>query len=244
MSRRRSEDKAGAVLSLDIGGTGLKAALVSRTGKLETERVRVPTPYPCPPSVMLDALEKLVAVLPKHETIAAGFPGVVRDGRVITAPHFGTECWSGFAFANALSERLAGPCLLINDAEMQGIAAIRGKGLELMLTLGTGAGTGLFRDGEIMPHMELAHHPVHKSKTYNAYIGDAALKKAGKKHWNRRVEKVIAILGTLLNYDHLYIGGGNSRHIRFDLPSNVTRVPNDAGLEGGGILWQRTQCRT
>lgn len=235
-SRRRS---AGHILSIDIGGTGLKAAIVDLDGKLATERVRNPTPYPCPPAVMLNAIEKLVASLPMHRKIAVGFPGVVRDGIVVTAPHFGTEPWAGFALAKAMTMRLGGPCLLINDAEMQGLAAIKGKGLELMLTLGTGAGTGLFRDGNIMPHMELAHHPVHKNKTYNEYVGADALKKSGKKKWNRHVEKVIDILRTLLNFDHLYIGGGNSRHIAFELPRPVSLVRNDAGIEGGGILWRR-----
>jgi polyphosphate glucokinase len=134
---------------------------------------------------------------------------------------------------------LGGACLLINDAEMQGLAAVTGKGLELMLTLGTGAGTGLFRDGEIMPHMELAHHPIHKDKTYNDYVGDKALRKTGKKQWNRRVAHVIDILNKLLNYDRLYIGGGNSRLITLTLRKSVTLVPNDAGVEGGGVLWRR-----
>lgn len=227
------------VLSIDIGGTGLKAAEVDLDGALKTERLRVPTPYPCPPDVMLDSLAALVAPLPPPSRIAIGFPGVVRDGKVVTAPHFGTETWSGFALADAVSRRLGGSALLINDAEMQGLAATKGHGLELMLTLGTGAGTGLFRDGEIMPHMELAHHPVHKSKTYNDYVGDKAFRKAGKKAWNRRVKKIIAILNTLLNYDHLYIGGGNARHVSLDLPETVTLVTNDAGIEGGGILWRR-----
>jgi polyphosphate glucokinase len=227
------------VLSIDIGGTGLKAALVDLEGKLLTERVRVATPYPCTPTVMVDSIAKLVAPLPKHQRLAAGFPGVVRDGKVLTAPHFGTPQWAGFAFGDALSQRLGGACLLINDAEMQGLAAIRGRGIELMLTLGTGAGTGLFRDGEIMPHMELAHHPVHKDKSYNEYVGDKALRKAGKKQWNKRVGHVLDILYALLNFDHLYIGGGNSRLITFELPKSVTLVPNDAGIEGGGVLWRR-----
>ena len=228
------------VLSIDIGGTGLKAAIVDLDGELLTERVRVPTPSPCPPAIMLDMLAKLVEPLPKHKRIAAGFPGVVRAGKVITAPHFGTRHWAGFELAEALSQRLGGSCLLINDAEMQGLAAIKGKGIELMLTLGTGAGTGLFRDGEVMPHLELAHHPIHKDKTYDDYIGDAALQKIGKKQWNKRLDRVIGILNALLNFDHLFIGGGNSRRVVLRLPGPVTLVPNDAGIEGGGVLWRRS----
>jgi polyphosphate glucokinase len=232
------------VLAIDIGGTGLKAALVSFDGKLLSARKRISTPYPCPPPVLLSALVGLVRPLKGYGRIAIGFPGVVRDGRVLTAPHFGTELWHDFALARALSDALGHkPARLINDAEMQGMAAISGSGLELVLTLGTGAGTALFRNGELMPHMELAHHPVHKSKTYNDYVGEDALKRSGKKAWNRRVAKVIVILSSLLNYDRLYIGGGNAHKISLKLPANVTLVTNDAGLEGGGFLWRQSAER-
>jgi polyphosphate glucokinase len=226
------------ILSFDIGGTGLKASVIDSHGKLLAPRVRIPTPDPCPPETMVDALVSLVKPLPPHNHIAIGFPGVVRNNAVLTAPHFGTKHWAGFPLADTLSKKLGSPALMLNDAEMQGLAVITGNGLELMLTLGTGAGTGLFRDGEIMPHMELAHHPVHNNKTYNDYIGDAALKSAGRKHWNKRVHKVIGILDTLLNYDHLFIGGGNARHIQFKPLKNVTLVSNDAGIEGGAALWK------
>jgi polyphosphate glucokinase len=239
MTRTSKISPEPTVLSIDVGGTGLKAGLVDMNGVLLSDRVRVPTPCACTPAVMMDSIATLVAPLPKHQRLAVGFPGVVCDGKVLTAPHFGTPQWAGFELADALSRRVGGPCLLINDAEMQGLAAIKGKGIELMLTLGTGAGTGLFRDGEIMPHMELAHHPVHKDKTYNDYVGDKALRKAGKKQWNKRVAHVIDILDALLNFDHLFIGGGNSRHIALELPKSVTLVPNDAGIEGGGVLWGR-----
>ena len=123
-------------------------------------------------------------------------------------------------------------------AEMQGLAVIRGKGLELVLTLGTGAGTALFRDGDIMPHLELAQHPIHKSASYNEYVGDAALKKIGRKQWNKRVARTIEILHSLLNYDHLFIGGGNAARITIRLPDNASVVSNDAGVEGGAALWR------
>jgi polyphosphate glucokinase len=157
----------------------------------------------------------------------------------VTAPHWGTKKWAGFELASALSRRLGNaPARLINDAEMQGLAVIKRQGLELVLTLGTGAGTGLFREGQLMPHMELAHHPIHHDMTYNDYIGNAALKKTGKKHWNRRVLRTIDILFSLLHYDRLYIGGGNASRISARLPANVKLVSNDAGLEGGAMLWR------
>ena len=246
---RRKVRRAGAakstkpikrILSIDIGGSGLKAAIVAPDGTMLSKRRRIDTPYPCPPSVMIGSLLKLTAPFAQFDRIAAGFPGVVRDDRVLTAPHFGTEDWKGFPLGHVLCEQLGGvPAKVINDAEMQGLAVIDGTGLELVLTLGTGAGTALFREGELMPHLELAHHPVHKKKTYNDYVGEAARKKIGNKHWNRRVGKVIGILDGLVTYDRLFIGGGNARHIDLDLPANVSPVSNKAGLEGGGPLWCR-----
>lgn len=225
------------ILAIDIGGTGLKASVVNASGRLLVPRQRIATPYPCPPSVMLDAFAELVEPLPPHDRIALAFPGVVRAGHVLTAPHFDTKEWEGFPLCAATSERLGGPARMVNDAEMQGLAVIRGKGLELMLTLGTGAGTGLFRDGALMPHLELAHHPVYGKKTYNGYIGDAALKKMGRKHWNKRVARTIDILADLLHFDHLFIGGGNAHKVSIATSSWMTIVSNDAGIEGGAALW-------
>jgi polyphosphate glucokinase len=227
------------ILSFDIGGTHLKASIVDEHGQLTTDKVSVDSPYPCAPEKMVSELSKLARQLPAHDRIAIGFPGVVRHNRVLTAPHWQDESagWPGFALAEALSRALGGDALMINDAEMQGLAVIKGKGLELVLTLGTGAGTGLFREGAIMPHMELAHHPIHGDKTYNAYVGDEALKKAGRKRWNKRVGKVIDILFDLLHYDHLFIGGGNATKITFDLPKNVSTVSNEAGIAGAAALW-------
>jgi polyphosphate glucokinase len=132
---------------------------------------------------------------------------------------------------------------MINDAEMQGLAAIEGQGLEFVMTLGTGVGTAMFRDGELMPHLELAHHPVSKKRAYDEYIGDAARSKAGNKRWNVRVEKIIEILDSLVHYDKLWIGGGNATRLTFDLPPNVATVSNDRGIEGGARLWHPRSVR-
>src|SRR5437764_12973547 len=108
----------------------------------------------------------------------------------------------------------------------------------MVLTLGTGAGTALFEDGRIMPHLELAHHPVRGKRTYDEYVGNAALDRKGGKKWNKRVGRVIDILRRLVNFDHLYLGGGNAKHIKFPLPPDVTIVPNSDGLTGGIALWR------
>lgn len=231
--------KATGILAVDIGGTGLKAAVIDDEGEMISERERVDTPHPCPPPALLDAYAGMASKLPAFDRISIGFPGVVRQGTVLTAPNLGTDLWAGFALADAMSKRLGGhPARLINDAEMQGYGIVAGKGLEMVLTLGTGAGTALFRDGKLMPHMELAHHPVHDNLTYDEYLGVAAYEQHGKKHWNHHVARVVELLYVLLHYDRLYLGGGNAKHVEIELPDNVAIASNDAGLTGGAALWR------
>jgi len=230
-------------LAIDVGGTGLKASVLDARGQMLADPVRVETPSPCPPSVLVEALVQLVKPLPAFDRVSVGFPGVVRHGEVITAPHFGNAVWRGFAFAEALAARFATPVRLLNDADMQGLAVIKGAGIELVVTLGTGIGTALFRDCALMPHLELAHHPIHGNKTYNEYLGDKVRQKIGNKKWNRRVRRMIAILHTLTNYDQLYLGGGNAARITFRLPRGTQIVSNTAGILGGIALWEEASDR-
>ncbi len=224
-------------LSVDVGGTGLKASVLDAAGKMMVERVRVETPQPCPPLLLVKCLVKLVKSLPPFDRVSVGFPGVVRDGIVLTAPNLNDTKWFRFPLAKALEKEWGKPVRILNDADMQGLAVISGKGLEMVVTLGTGVGTALYRDGELMTHLELAHHPVVKDKTYNQYIGDSVLKEKGRKKWNKKVLKAIGFLETLINYDRLYLGGGNSREISFKLDKNMKIVSNEAGILGGIALW-------
>jgi polyphosphate glucokinase len=227
-------------LAIDIGGTGIKAALLDETGAMIGERQRVATPpKPVTPDELVLAIDQAVMPFGNFERVSVGFPGYVRDGRVITAPNLGTETLAGFDLQSVLAEHLGKPVRVLNDADVQGFGAIEGRGIEMVLTLGTGAGTAIFRDGEVMPHLELAHHPVRGKNTYDDYIGNAARRKKGKKAWNKRVAKVIDILREVVRFDHLYIGGGNAKDISFPLPVDVTIVPNTDGLTGGIRLWQK-----
>ena len=227
-------------LAIDVGGTGLKLDVLDDKGKMIVPRARINTPYPFTPEVLIDSAAQMAKDMPDFDRISLGFPGFVRDGKVLTAPEFGTEKWADFPLAEALTKRFGKAARILNDAEVQGFGAISGKGLELVLTLGTGAGTALYRDGKLMPHLELAHHVIRKDMTYNEYVGDKARKKIGKKRWAKRVSKTIDILFDLVRYDHLYIGGGNAQRLE-NLPDNVTTVSNDTGLTGGLRLWSTSE---
>jgi polyphosphate glucokinase len=144
----------------------------------------------------------------------------------------------GFDLASALSQRLGKPVRVANDADVQGLGSISGKGVELVITLGTGFGSALFLNGKLVPNLEMGHHPFRKGETYEEQLGRAALDKAGQQKWNNRLEKAIACLEHLFNYDYLYIGGGETKKITIQLPPNIKIVPNVSGLLGGIALWR------
>lgn len=227
------------ILAIDIGGAGLKAAILDIDGNLLTERYRVETPHPCSPEELVETLVKLVEPLPTFDYVSVGFPGVVRNGKIITAPNLGTKELMGLDLAGALGQRLGKPVRVINDADMQGYGAIEGKGLEMVITLGTGFGSALFMDGMLAPHLEIAHLPFRKEKTYDEMIGDKARKKISKKKWNRRVKRAIDTLRTLTHFDKLYIGGGNADEIKFEIAPDVQIISNENGVRGGAWLWRK-----
>ena len=246
-----SEPSHPFTLAVDIGGTGLKASVLGSRGAMVADRVKVATTYPMPPDKLVIALTKLVAPLPGAERASVGFPGMVRDGRVLSAPHFSTKSgpgspvdhdlakqWSGFDLASALNKAFGLPTKVANDADIQGAAVVSGVGLELVVTLGTGFGTGVFYNGMLLPHLEIAHQPFRKGESYNEQLGEPVRKDIGDERWGKRVHKAIANLRALMFFDHLYIGGGNSRRLkRDDLAEDISVVDNSAGILGGIKLW-------
>ena len=223
-------------LCIDVGGSRLKAGILDAAGQLAGEPVRVDTPHD-DPEAAVSALVSMVQPLGNFDRVSVGFPGVVRRGVVLTAPNLGTEAWHDFPLCRRLAEQFGTPVRILNDASVQGLGVISGEGLECVITLGTGFGFALFHSGRLAPHLEIGQHPVRKDKTYDQYLGSAALADVGKKKWNKRLKRAIGLLTTLLDYDTLYIGGGNAKHIDIDLPGNVRIVPNAAGITGGVRLW-------
>jgi polyphosphate glucokinase len=223
-------------LAIDIGGTGLKALVLGGDGQTLTDRVRVPTPHPATPTAVLPALWRLIEPLGAFDRVSIGFPGVVVDGVTLTAPNLHKQ-WRGFDLAKAVSEQLARPVRVLNDAGVQGYGVIEGKGVEMVLTLGTGLGCAVYLEGNYVPNLELAHHPFGNGKSYEEYVGAQALAKIGKKRWNRRVAKVLAQIEPVWNPRRMYLGGGNAKHLTIKLPEHVSITPNVAGLLGGIVLW-------
>lgn len=229
-------------LTVDIGGTGIKLLPVDDNGAKLAERHRELTPKPATPEAVLAVIKEMVSKQEPFDRVSVGFPGVVKHGVVKTAPNLGTKVWKDVDLKSAIAEFVDKPVRVLNDAELQGYGVIDGKGVEIVLTLGTGLGTGLYVNGHLMPNLELAHHPLRKGKTYEQLVSDAELRRVGKQKWRKRVALVIATLEPIFNYDKLHIGGGNARKLKGPLPDNVRLFDNVEGLAGGVHPWQDDHC--
>lgn len=224
-------------LAVDIGGSGIKALLLDEAGQPLSTRGRVETPKPATPKAVIAVIADLAKAKGPFDRVSVGFPGVVRQGVTVTAPHLDPS-WTGFKLTSTLMKLLRKPVRVGNDADVQGYGAVSRHGVELVLTLGTGIGSALFVDGKLVPNLEIAHHPFRRGKTYDQLLNNVAIKKAGRTKWNKRLLRAIQTLEHLFNYDRLYLGGGNTKHIAIPLPANVKVVPNVAGLLGGIALWR------
>lgn len=224
-------------LSVDIGGSGIKVIVLDTDGNPQTERARVETPQPPSPEAVIAAIAELASRQGEFDRVSVGFPGVVRRGVTETAANLDSE-WIGFDLGTALKEALGKPVRVVNDADMQGLGAISGQGVELVITLGTGFGSALFVEGKLVPNLEMGHHEFRKGETYEQQLRRAALDEVGSKKWNSRLEKALDSLQRLFNYEYLYIGGGEAKKVTLDLPSNAKIISNVSGLLGGIALWR------
>ena len=240
-------------LCIDVGGTGLKAALVDASGAMVSDKVKMATPYPCPPERLLESLTGLTRDLDEYHRVSVGFPGLVRRGVVLEVPAFSRQeyggppdpalvaLWSGYRLADGLAHSFDLPVLVVNDADMQGAAVIQGVGVEFVMTLGTGVGTALFSDGMLLPHFDLSHGPFGDGMTTDIALGEAQRKKLGTKKWLPKVREAIANFHDMLWFDRIYIGGGNAKRLEpGDVGSKGVIVPNTAGILGGVRIWQMT----
>lgn len=240
-------------LTIDCGGSGIKASVLDAAGTMRAPVVQVPTPYPLPPARLIEVVAQLAGELPPAHRLTVGMPGMLRHGVVITTPHYVTERgprtrvlphlvdqWQGLDIQAGLSAALGVPTLVLNDAEVHGAGVITGAGLELVLTLGTGLGSAHFDGGRLAPHLELSRGPIRMS-TYDEYIGEPERRRLGNSMWSRRVRRVVEGLRPVFVWDRVYLGGGNSRCISpsvlAQLGDDVVVVPNSAGIIGGVRAW-------
>jgi len=226
-----------SILTIDIGGSHIKSIILNSEGESLTGYRRLPTPARASPADVIRTILELEKDSPAYDKVSVGFPGYVRNGIVHTAPNLGRGVWENVELGQQISNALRKPVRLVNDADQLGLGVVSGKGFELAVTLGTGVGTAVLIDGYLLPHLELAHHPIRKGVDYDEYVGERAMKEVGKEKWNKRVARVLEILKTVFNYDRLYLGGGGTVHLTLTLDNNIHRFTNQDGIKGGAKLW-------
>lgn len=242
-------------LAVDCGGGGIKASVLDGQGTMVAPPKRTPTPYPLPPELLVQTIIDLAAQLPEAHRVTVGMPGMIRHGVVIATPHYITkdgprsrvlpelvEKWDHFDMGQAVESALGIPTKVLNDAEVAGAGVITGRGLEMIITLGTGLGNAVFDGGQLSPHVEVSQGPIRWGLTYDDYIGEHERLRLGDVHWSRRVRRVVDGLRPMYMWDRLYLGGGNSKRIVPTycdrLGEDVIIVPNDAGIIGGVRSWE------
>jgi polyphosphate glucokinase len=147
--------------------------------------------------------------------------------------------WAGFPLRDAVADRLGIPVRAVNDADMAGCAVVQGRGMEFVVTLGTGIGTALFQDGRLLPHLELSHlsFPGRRA-SIDILVGNSALRRIGPRRWRGRVHRMMDAYYVALFFDHAYLGGGNARLLEgTSMPPTWTLISNSQGLIGAVRVW-------
>jgi polyphosphate glucokinase len=227
----------GGTLCIDIGGSHIKGMVLDPEGQPLSEKVRLETPRPATPKAVQKTIERMLEQIPGFERVSVGFPGVVIDGVIQTAPNLDGD-WADTNLGAAISRLTSRPTRVANDADIQGLGVVEGKGVEMVITLGTGMGSGIYLDGKLVPNLELGHHPLKKKMSYEEYVSAKTLEEIGEERWVARVGKVIAQIQPIWNPRMLYVGGGNAKKLAgTKLPDNVRLIDNVAGIVGGLRLW-------
>lgn len=229
--RRRARH---STLAIDVGGSGIKCALLDGDGDMVSERLREETPDRFTPGELVELIERMARQLPHYDRVAVGIPGIVHRDVVYSLPASGSRAFKGYELGARLSELLGKRVRVTNDAAMHGLAAIEGDGVEMVITLGTGLGTALFIHGMLSAHYQTLPE---QDEPFSRY-GDIARKRIGRKRWEKRVRELFDQLRWITNYDRLYVGGGNAERIGGEMPSRVTRIDSAAGIRGGHRLWE------
>jgi polyphosphate glucokinase len=212
------------VLVIDIGGSHVKI-MATGHGK---ERKATSGPAMSAQDMVDTVLD--LAGRWKFKAVSMGYPGPVVHGRPVLEPKHLAPGWVGFDFERAFKR----PVKIVNDALMQAVGSYQG-GRMLFLGLGTGLGSAMVVDNIAQP-MELAHLPYRDGRTFEEYLGEAALEQMGRESWQHEVAAVVARLQAALEPEYVVLGGGNVRLLD-ELPPGCRRGDNKDAFAGGFRLW-------
>ena len=242
------------ILGIDIGGSGIKAALVDcETGELDGERRRVPTPRPATPESVANAVNDLIGQFDYSGPVGCCFPTIVVDGQARSASNMGPE-WVNVAIDETFSDATGLPFNVINDADAAGMAEMRlGAGVGLggtviKITLGTGIGSALFYDGQLIPNLELGHMAGKDGEPFEKWASNNARKveDLSWEEWGARLDAFLLRAARVCTPDHFILGGGVSKKydeyrndITVKTPIRVAKFLNNAGIVGAAMAVPR-----
>jgi len=238
------------ILGIDVGGTGIKGALVNvTTGELTTERHRIPTPTPATPEAVANTIQELINHFNWKGMVGCGFPTPLQHGKCLTGGNL-HENWKGIQVDKLFESKTGNYFSVVNDADAAGLAEINfgaGKGVKgtvIMITLGTGIGSGLFLDGKLLPNTEFGHVLYKNGEIFEKYASDSARKRDGlsRKEWGKRLHKYFKHINLLVSPDLIIVGGGASKklekfeaQINVDVPITAAQFENEAGIIGAAM---------
>ncbi|MDZ4769626.1 MAG: ROK family protein [Chloroflexota bacterium] len=238
-----------AVLGIDIGGTGIKAAPVdTEKGVLLAERYRVDTPQPASVAAVTPVIEAIVHHFEWQGEVGCGYPGVIKRGTVFTAANVDPS-WVGLDASHFFEQVTGCPFYMVNDADAAGLAemhfgaGIDQRGVVLVLTIGTGIGSALFVEGRLVPNLEFGHLMIRgKDAEHRASNRARVERQLTWKKWARRVNEYLLHMENLFWPDLIIIGGGISKSFVKFAPHLTTRAPvvaarmyNDSGIIGAAM---------
>jgi len=235
------------VLGIDIGGSGMKGALVnSVTGEKLTAKHRIPTPASRKPKEMAEVVAQIVKHFDHKGPVGVGFPTVIKHG-ICKSPGNLHKKWLGVNVKELFSEATGLPVTVVNDADAAGYATMNygigkgKKGLVVMITIGTGLGSGAFLNGELIPNFELGQIPYKKYKKIELWAADSAKTRdeLTYQQWGKRFNKFLKYVELIIAPDLIILGGGASKDfdeyrecIKIETPVVPAELRNSAGIVG------------
>lgn len=238
------------ILGIDVGGTGIKGALVNiETGKLTSKRRRIKTPNPATPEAVSGTIQKIIDHFNWKGLVGCGFPTPLQHGKCLSGGNL-HESWKGIKVDDLFSAKTGNDFTIVNDADAAGLAEINfgagkdKKGVVIMITLGTGIGSGLFLDGKLLPNTEFGHVLYKNGEIFEKYAADSARKRENlsRKQWGKRLHKYFEHINLIISPDLIIVGGGASKKfnkveakINIDTPIIVAEAENEAGIIGAAM---------
>ena len=238
-------------LGIDIGGSGIKGAIVdTKTGELLTERHRIETPKPATPEAIATVVKEMVAHFNWKKAVGCSFPTTIVNGKCIHSGNLSEE-WLNVKVDKLFKKECKLPFYISNDADLAGVAEINlgagknEKGVVIVITIGTGIGSGLFYNGKLIPNLEVGKMLHTNGQIIEFHTADSVRKREELtlENWAKRLDTLLEYMRIVYSPSLIVLGGGISKkfdnfkkHLTTDVPIKVAEFKNNAGIIGAAMF--------